>query len=364
VNGRQGFRPGLISAPLLALALALGACSSGGIRAGAPSTSSTTSSNGLGVGASTTAARTSTVDLARVSLTLGDQSNLLQSLLVASGQLSDAPYKITWSEFASGAPLMEAMRAGAVDGGVTGDTSPVIEEAAGTKLKIVGAIHSTGSGMAIVLPKQSTISSVRGLQGKSVALAVGSSVETFLAQALEKNGMTLRDVHLVNLQPGDALAAFTSGQVDAWASFDPYTALAQFEGAKTLVTAPEVGNAGLTFLTLRAAVMDDAGKVAALADLLGRLVRATQWQATHHPFWVAKLVALTHLPQAVAETTLHRGDATYQPIDATVKREEQAVADLLFREGVITKRIDIAASLDSRYNAAVTSALPNGASTG
>jgi sulfonate transport system substrate-binding protein len=110
--------------------------------------------------------------------------------------------------------------------------------------------------------------------------------------------------------------------------------------------------------------MDDAGKVAALADLLGRLVRATQWQATHHPFWVAKLVALTHLPQAVAETTLHRGDATYQPIDATVKREEQAVADLLFREGVITKRIDIAASLDSRYNAAVTSALPNGASTG
>ena len=32
-----------------------------------------------------------------------------------------------------------------------------------------------------------------------------------------------------NLQPADALAAFTAGHVDAWAIWDPYTSQAELE---------------------------------------------------------------------------------------------------------------------------------------
>ena len=64
------------------------------------------------------------VDLAKVTLRVGDQKSGAQPLLKAAGQLDDVPYKISWSEFTSGPPMLEAINAGAVDVGGVGNSPP------------------------------------------------------------------------------------------------------------------------------------------------------------------------------------------------------------------------------------------------
>src|SRR3954470_16333349 len=58
-----------------------------------------------------------------VTLRVGDQKGGNRSLLEISGYSKDLPYKIEWSEFPAAAPILEALNAGALDVGYTGDLS-------------------------------------------------------------------------------------------------------------------------------------------------------------------------------------------------------------------------------------------------
>ena len=53
------------------------------------------------------------VDLSKVTLTVGDQKGGSQALLKAAGAAATTPYKIEWKSFTSGPPLLEALNAGA-----------------------------------------------------------------------------------------------------------------------------------------------------------------------------------------------------------------------------------------------------------
>ena len=58
-----------------------------------------------------------------VVLRVGDQKGGNRSLLEISGYAKDLPYRIEWSEFPAAAPILEALNAGALDVGYTGDLS-------------------------------------------------------------------------------------------------------------------------------------------------------------------------------------------------------------------------------------------------
>src|SRR5690242_15528896 len=102
--------------PLIAL-LALAACGT--------STEATTASVPKPVSAA---------ELAKVTLKVGDQKGGSKALLTASGLLKDLPYKIEWSTFTSGPPLLEAVSAGGVDVGRVGNTPPIFAAAAKAKI--------------------------------------------------------------------------------------------------------------------------------------------------------------------------------------------------------------------------------------
>lgn len=60
------------------------------------------------------------------------------------------------------------------------------------------------------------------LKGKTVGLGEFSVSHFLLVMALTKNGMTARDVKIVRLSAGDAVAAFLSGRVDAATAGNPW----------------------------------------------------------------------------------------------------------------------------------------------
>ncbi|NWO45113.1 ABC transporter substrate-binding protein, partial [Klebsiella pneumoniae] len=76
---------------------------------------------------------------------------------------------VSWAEFSSGPPLLEALGAGAVDFGPTGDVPPLFAQAAGGNLVYAGTYKGSPDGSAILVRKDSPINSLADLKGKRVA---------------------------------------------------------------------------------------------------------------------------------------------------------------------------------------------------
>ncbi|HEU4519771.1 MAG TPA: ABC transporter substrate-binding protein [Microvirga sp.] len=67
------------------------------------------------------------------------------------------------------------------------------------------------------------IASIKDLKGKTVAASAPGTAPYFtLAWFLKKNGLSVKDVTVVNLEPGPAAQAFIAGQNDAAMTYEPY----------------------------------------------------------------------------------------------------------------------------------------------
>jgi NitT/TauT family transport system substrate-binding protein len=67
------------------------------------------------------------------------------------------------------------------------------------------------------------VASIKDLKGKTVAASAPGTAPYFtLAWMLKKNGLTVKDVTVVNLEPAAAAQAFVAGQNDAAMTYEPY----------------------------------------------------------------------------------------------------------------------------------------------
>ena len=74
-------------------------------------------------------------------------------------------------------------------------------------------------GMAV----RNNIASIKDLKGKTVAASAPGTAPYFtLAWFLKKNGLSVKDVTVVNLEPAAAAQAFVAGQNDAAMTYEPY----------------------------------------------------------------------------------------------------------------------------------------------
>jgi NitT/TauT family transport system substrate-binding protein len=74
-------------------------------------------------------------------------------------------------------------------------------------------------GMAV----RNNVARIADLKGKTVAASAPGTAPYFtLAWFLKKNGLSVKDVTVVNLEPGPAAQAFVAGQNDAAMTYEPY----------------------------------------------------------------------------------------------------------------------------------------------
>src|SRR3954466_14464033 len=102
-----------------------------------------------------------------VTLRVGDQKGGNRSLLEISGYAKDLPYKIEWSEFPAAAPILEALNAGALDVGYTGDLSFLTVYAAGAPIKAIGGTRSDARTHALLVPQDSPTRTPAALKGQA-----------------------------------------------------------------------------------------------------------------------------------------------------------------------------------------------------
>ncbi len=335
---------------VMALALA------GLAAAGCSSSSSSTTSSSTAAAASASASPSSSINLSSVTLNIGDQKGTgAEAVLTAAGLLNTLPFHVNWSDFTSGPPMLEAMASGSVDIGGVGDAPPVFAASGGESVEIVGARETPdGDQDAVVVPKDSPITSIQQLKGKKIAYGSGSSGNYNLLTVLTKAGLTTKDVTLVNLQPADALAAFTSGAVDAWDIWPPYVQQVVAEdGARVLATGSTYGSPYSFEVASKAAVADPA-KAAAIKVYLATLDKAYVWAASHPDAWAAAWAKAAGLPTSIMDTAAKVDATTPVPVTSATVTSEQNLVDQFYAAGLIPNKVNMSDYITTEFNDTVS----------
>jgi NitT/TauT family transport system substrate-binding protein len=224
----------------------------------------------------------------------------------------------------------------------------------GVPLKIVYLGHRDGT--ALMVQKDSDIHSIRDLRGKRVAVPNRFSNQyLLLRKALADNGMTIKDIEMVEMPPPDMPAALYSKAVDGISSGEPFMAQTELDGyGRVLYQAKEIW-----------------------PEFISCVLVASQKTIDEHPEWVQQLV------NGIAKSGMwleggmdHRMGAAYavatqyynqdprllrfvlsKPPDRVkysnlrlARKDFQQIADMALEAGVLTKPMAFEEYADARFS--------------
>lgn len=256
--------------------------------------------------------------------------------------------------FSIGSPqIITALNAGELDVGEIGEVGPVIAQAGGVPFKIIAATRPWGLGQGILVNPDSPIRQLSDLKGKRISYVRGTNSHWVLLKALQKAGLKPQDITPVFLPAGTNIqAVLQTGGIDAAVSIDTLLTAYELSGSRRLVSGIDVGAENPLYYI----ASDDAirNKKAAVAAFVRALARQIAW-SHDKPEERAKVVAdLLRIDPAVALVAERRRPAGLRPIDDQLKRNNQNISDVFLAQGVITKKLDAAASFTTEFNAYIT----------
>ncbi|AIZ35585.1 sulfonate ABC transporter substrate-binding protein [Pseudomonas parafulva] len=277
----------------------------------------------------------------RLTLRIGDQKGNMRAQLEAADALRDLPYDIHWAEFPAAAPLAEALNAGAIDAGIIGDAPLLFVLASGAPVKAIAVDKSDPYGTALLVLPEAPLHSVIDLKGKRIATGRGSIGHHLALKALDHAGLSEKDVAFRFLGPVDAKIALANGSVDAWSTWEPYTALAEVSGQGRVLVNGRGLSSGNSFLAATDHALGEASKRAALQDYLTRLADAQVWANQHLDSYSKTLAAIIGFPEQAARLQFERRKLRWQVIDAQTVAEQQDTADFYHAHGLMNQRLDV-----------------------
>ncbi|MDD0812475.1 aliphatic sulfonate ABC transporter substrate-binding protein [Curvibacter sp. RS43] len=275
------------------------------------------------------------------------KSSTLMIFLKSRGLLEKAlaplQVNVQWHEFNSGLPLLEALNVGAIDVSAdVADAVPPFALAAGARLTYYAIETPSPQAQAIVVRKDSPLTSVAQLKGQKVAFAKGAGAHYLLLEALAQQGLSIKDIEPAYLSPADARAAFENGSVGAWVIWDPFLAAVQRQsGARILQDGAKLSSyrrfylAATPYAQRRADVL---GVLYAQLQAAGDWIKKNPSQAAE---WHAPVIGLD---TATVEAANQRRSYRVQAVDAEALAEQQRIADAFSQALIIPRRVQVSES--------------------
>ncbi len=134
---------------------------------------------------------------------------------------------------------MDAFAAGKLDAVTMTNGDALVTGATGAKsVMIIINDYSNGNDMIVGKPG---VESLKDLKGKKIGVEIGFVDHLLLLNGLEKNGMTEKDVELVNVPTNETPQVLASGDVDAIGAWQPNSgiALKLVPGSKPVYTSAD-----------------------------------------------------------------------------------------------------------------------------
>ena len=272
------------------------------------------------------------------------KSSTLTAVLKTNGVLEKtlAPLgvHVSWHEFTSGLPLLEAINTNNIDFGAdVADTVPLFAQAAGAKLAYIAEEAASPSAQAILVGAESPIRTLADLKGKKVAVTKGAGSHFLLLAALAKSGLNFRDISPAYLTPADGRAAFIGGNVDAWVAWDPFLTSAQRQSNARVLSDGSNGLASYKRYYLSSATFADRrGDV--LNIIFGKLDETGKWVKAHPKDAAILLAGLWGIDAATVEEANSHRSYKVGVVTAPGLSEQQRIADAFFSEGLLPVKVD------------------------
>jgi sulfonate transport system substrate-binding protein len=290
-----------------------------------------------------------------VTIRIGDQLDYLKTLLSLSGQDQGFPYTIEYSAFVGGPPMLQAFQAGALDAGFIGTTPLIFAQAAGIDLVGVAAWASSehSAYSLVTAPGNTDINGWADLKGKTVAYQKGTAGEAVLLQALDAVGLKESDITTVDVPQVSVTATLEGGSADAALQVEPLTSayLAADPTARSVIKADKLTDRSAVLISTKDALAD-AGKSAAIADYITRLVRAYAYLRDHQDELATAVYVKTYglTPERAAALTKENGVTDFYAVPGDLLGPQQHLADLFAGAGQIPSKLDVSSSFDTRFN--------------
>ncbi len=254
---------------------------------------------------------------------------------------------VTWVLSAGSNKANEYLRSDAIDFGSTAGSAALLAKANGSPIQTV-YIYSKPEWAALVVAKDSPITSVADLKGKRVAATKGTDPYFFLLQALHEAGLSGADVEVVQLQHADGKTALERGQVDAWAGLDPFMAQTEAEqGSRLIYRNIDFNSYG--FLNARTAFLQAYPEY--VTKVLEQYERARKW-ILENPEEAAQILAdEASLSLEVAKIELEqRTVLTESPVPGTRQAEVlQKIIPIFIAEDQVKADTDVDAILKDLF---------------
>ena len=276
------------------------------------------------------------------------KSSTLTAILKTNGELEKAlaslGVRISWHEFTSGLPLLEAINTGNVDFGAdVADTVPLFAQAAGAKLAYIAEEAASPSAQAILVAAESPIKTVADLKGKKVAVTKGAGSHFLLLAALAKAGLSFKDISPAYLTPADGRTAFIGGNVDAWVAWDPFLTSAQRQSNARVLSDGSNGLASYKRYYLSSAAFADR-RSDVLNAIFAKLDETGKWVKANPKEAAAQLAALWGIDAATVEEANSHRSYTVGVVTAPGLSEQQRIADAFLTEGLLPVKVDAGAA--------------------
>ena len=163
-----------------------------------------------------------------------------------NGWIADAAKtKVNWIECGSGAEINTGIAAGSMDMGFGIGTSP---SAAGISLgipyEVIAMMDNIGPAEEMTVRTAANIKTPADFKGKKVATPFGSTSHFRLLGFLKTNGLTQRDVTVLDMRPDAIVAAWTRGDIDAAYVWSPAKSKLLAAGGEVFKTFDKLEKAG------------------------------------------------------------------------------------------------------------------------
>jgi sulfonate transport system substrate-binding protein len=268
--------------------------------------------------------------------------------------------KVQWSFLRGAGPAVNELYAnGLVDFSLLGDLPSIIGRAGGLDTRILAATGIRGSTY-VAVPSDSTLTSIKDLRGKRVAIFKGTNIQLAINKILEKNGMNEREIRFISMDTNTAKAALITKDIDAAFGGADFIALRDQGAAKIIYNSRFDDPRFLRHASLVGSHEFIAKYPQITARLVKTLVRAAKWLSDQdrNPTQVYQLWAKSGVPfsnykeDLQAESLKVRSSPLIDPYFASTYKWNIREAK---RFGLIKKDVAFDRWVDSRFlNQALT----------
>ncbi|CRM16618.1 MULTISPECIES: ABC transporter substrate-binding protein [Pseudomonas] len=207
----------------------------------------------------------------------GGITDVLRQQQIFEKAFADQGITIQWNYFKGAGPVInEAFANGQVDLAYLGDLAAIIGRSNGLDTRLLSATARDIKQYLGVVPG-SGIKTLHDLRGKRVAVFRGTASQLSFDSALASQGLSEKDLKVINLDYNAAGAALAAKQIDATWGGSNLTALQAKGLAEIALTTKDLNGAGSIQAVLVGSKQFVDGHPDAVAKLLKAQQQAVQW---------------------------------------------------------------------------------------